>query len=120
MEVDTSATEENGVIAPLIKCEQTESKVDEATSIYEVLLAYGVQDVQAKAKVSELYSPPRVTTHIKKFPSMNLVPGTTFDMKVNEQGEAWDFRRHDHRMAARRRIQEEKPYIVIGSPPCAD
>ena len=50
--------------------------------------------------------------------SMNLAPGSTFDMVADSAGQAWDFRRAEDRARARRQISKEKPYLVIGSPPC--
>ena len=52
--------------------------------------------------------------------SLNLAPGSTFDMVADSAGQAWDFRRADDRARARRQIAKEKPYLVIGSPPCTN
>ena len=30
----------------------------------------------------------------------------------------WDFNREDHKRQAWKRVQEESPYLLIGSPPC--
>jgi hypothetical protein len=90
----------------------------EATTLMELLMVHGVDAEAAKAKVAELYSPPRVTKELRKVRSMNLAAGSTFDMVADPAGRAWDFRRADDRARARRQISEEKPYLVIGSPPC--
>ena len=47
--------------------------------------------------VSEIYSAPRVT---------------------NEEGNAWDFTRADMRVKAKALVMREKPFVLIGSPPC--
>ncbi len=40
------------------------------------------------AKVTELYSPPRVTATL---PRLGLVAGSTFDLHKDEAGVAWDY-----------------------------
>jgi hypothetical protein len=67
------------------------------------------------AKVSELYSPPRVTTTL---PKSGLVAGSTFDLYADEAGVAWDFTLRRDRQLAWQRIRAEEPYLVVGSPPC--
>ena len=93
---------------------------EEATRIYELVLAHGCDPCDAKTKVCELYSPPRVTKELGKLPILSLVAGSCFDLRMDADGRAWDFRREADRREARRRIQKEQPYIVIGSPPCVD
>ena len=67
------------------------------------------------AKVSELYSPPRVTALL---PKSGLVAGSTFDLHADEAGVTWDFTQRRDRELAWRRIRAEEPYLVVGSPPC--
>ena len=55
-----------------------------------------------------------------RLPHMSLVGGSTFDLRSDANGVAWDFRRADHRQRAREQIRREKPFLVIGSPPCTD
>ena len=92
----------------------------EANSIYEMLLVQGVSRGDAAAKVAELYSPPRVTAELGRLPCMSLVGGSTFDLRRDANGVAWDFRKSDHRRRAREQISRERPFLVIGSPPCTD
>ena len=92
----------------------------EANCIYEMLLVHGVSRGDAVAKVAELYSPPRVTEELGRLPRMSLVGGSTFDLRADANGVAWDFRRADHRRRAREQIRQERPFLVIGSPPCTD
>ena len=82
----------------------------EANSVYEMLLVHGVSRGDAAAKVAELYSPPRVTAELGRLPHMSLVGGSTFDLRVDANGQAWDFRKADHRRRARAQIQEEQPF----------
>jgi hypothetical protein len=66
-------------------------------------------------KIAELYSPPRVTAAL---PKLGLVAGSTFDLKADKFGVAWDFRRPRDRKRAWDRIRAERPFLVVGSPPC--
>jgi hypothetical protein len=78
------------------------------------------------AAVAELYSPPRVTAILPR-PSVSghrvpgrsgLVAGSSFDLQVDEAGVAWDFTRPSDRKRAWDRLRAEKPFLVVGSPPC--
>ena len=60
--------------------------------------------------VSEVFSPPRVCAEATKF---GLVTGDAMDLTTG-----WDFTRQDHRAEAERRIDQQKPMVLIGSPPC--
>jgi hypothetical protein len=71
------------------------------------------------AAVAELYSPPRVTAALpRQKGSSGLVAGSTFDLQKDEAGIAWDFTRPSDRKRAWERIREERPFLVVGSPPC--
>ena len=50
---------------------------------------------------------------------MGLVPETTFELSFDEDGNPYDFLLARDRQRARRRLEEEQPFIVVGSPPCA-
>ena len=75
-----------------------------------------------KAMVAEIYSPPRVTEELRRRPWTwrSLVPGFAFDLIVNDPDDnmPWDFSKSGKRSKAMRMIQENKPYMVIGSPCC--
>ena len=92
----------------------------EATRLYELFLVSGADLGVAKCKIAELYSPPRVTKELERMPHLPLSPGTTFDLRGDSSGRRWDFLKESDRREARRRIREERPYLVIGSPPCTD
>ena len=50
---------------------------------------------------------------------MELVPGFALDLSgEDENGDSWDFTRSDMRAKARALLLEEKPFLLIGSPPC--
>jgi hypothetical protein len=73
------------------------------------------------AAVAELYSPPRVTAALPR-PSApgwsGLVAGSTFDLRADEAGIAWDFTKPHDRKRAWERLRTEEPFLVVGSPPC--
>ena len=60
--------------------------------------------------VTEIYSPIRVAETARKY---GLVPGTSFDITTG-----WGFTIEAHRQKAWRQIKQEKPFCIIGSPPC--
>ncbi len=47
-----------------------------------------------------------------------LVAGSTFDLHKDAAGVAWDFTRPADRKRAWERLRVEKPFLVVGSPPC--
>ena len=91
----------------------------EFTQLYELFLLHGVSPSLAHVKVTELFSPPRVTKELRMMPHLGLDCGTTFDLEKDEHGVQWDFLKADDRARCRKRIAEEQPFIVIGSPPCS-
>ena len=72
----------------------------------------------AKLKVSELFSHPRVVSEIAGLPELGLAPGSTFDLRSDPEGNSWDFLKAGGRDRARLQIQNHKPFLIIGSPPC--
>ena len=69
--------------------------------------------------VSEVFSPPRVTRAIKMLPGLKLIPGLALDVtRCNEKGEAWDFDDPAKQDEALQLIEEQKPMLLVGSPPC--
>jgi hypothetical protein len=92
----------------------------EATRLYDLLLTTGVGPGDAQAKVAELYSPPRVTVELGRLPHLSLKGGSTFDLRADANGRSWDFRLLEHRRRAHAQVAREKPYLVMGSPPCTE
>jgi hypothetical protein len=93
----------------------TELKL-EATQLYELLLVSGASAVESQAKVAELFSVPRVTALLR--PGMSLGKGLTFDLRGDADGRSWNFLLAADRREALTRVRAQKPYLVIGSPPC--
>ena len=92
----------------------------EATRLLELLLTTGVSEGDARAKIVELYSPPRMAAALGRLPPMSLAGGPTYDLRQDADGRARDFRRADHRQRARADIARARPYLVIGIPPFAE
>eukprot|EP00973_Karenia_brevis_P057945 8066748-Karenia_brevis.AAC.1 len=68
--------------------------------------------------VCEIYSPPRVTQHTGEF---GLTAGWSLDLTTYDtDGRAWDFNQADMRERAIRKVEEDKPLVVIGSPMCTN
>lgn len=60
--------------------------------------------------MSEVYSPPRVATEASQF---GLKAGEAMDITTG-----WDISMEEHRQRADKYVDEEKPLVLIGSPPC--
>jgi hypothetical protein len=70
--------------------------------------------------VSEVFSPPRVTAHLSRFPNKDLLPGFALDFTCTDpfDGLPWDFDKPSKRKRALAMQREEKPLFLIGSPVC--
>ena len=78
----------------------------------------GVTPGDSWQTVFEIFSPLRVTAAMRAMPSLTLVGGDSFDLQKDEYGRSWDFLKEEDRRRCRERVLKEKPYFVIGSPPC--
>ena len=66
--------------------------------------------------VAEIFSPPRVVAIASRY---GLRPGFSLDLSVNdEDGMPWDFSKKEQRHKAKSMVIEQKPWLLIGSPPC--
>ena len=73
----------------------------------------------ARAVLSEIYSPPRVTAMAKMCPSYGILPGFALDLTTFDvDGRRWDFDDPDMQERAWAKIKQEKPLIIVGSPMC--
>ena len=68
-------------MAGLLTINASSAERREANEIVELFLTLGAELHVARAKVSELYSPPRVTAQLAKLPRLHLAPGQTFDLR---------------------------------------
>ena len=72
-----------------------------------------------KAVVLEIYSPPRVTAATKLLPELRLIPGFALDLTTADvDGALWDFDSKVMRDRAMKKVKEERPQLLIGSPMC--
>ena len=72
-----------------------------------------------QAIVSEIYSPPRVTAATKLLPELRLIPGFALDLTTADvDGALWDFDSKVMRDRAMKKVKEERPQLLIGSPMC--
>jgi hypothetical protein len=96
----------------------SEETRDEASKMYDMFLINGVSPGCARVKVTELFSPPRITKELRRLPILNLIAGNSYDLQVDRNGQSWNFLRAEDRRRARKEIEKDKPYIVVGGPPC--
>ena len=89
----------------------------EAADLVRYVFALGASPVQAKALLTEVYSPPRVTAQATRFPCYGVLPGGAFDLRPGPDGRSWDFSNPNDRAECERRIDAVEPYVLIGSPP---
>ena len=88
--------------------------------MYELFLVSGATDEEAQGKLVELYSPPRVTERLRQLKYKGLSIGTTFDIRPNRNGDSFDLTKQTDRAKVRAIIRAERPYLVIGCPPCIE
>ena len=98
----------------------TAELAEDARSINNLFIINGCTSRDAQKKVVELYSPPRVTSALQAAPSRypGLRAGSTFDLHEDEHGEKYDFLKSEDRQRCRERLRAERPWLVVGSPPC--
>ena len=69
-----------------------------------------------KPYIAEIYSPPRITQEAKK---NGLKDGFALDVTVRRKdGQTWDFSKRRMRDEATKMVIEQKPFMLISSPPC--
>ena len=69
-----------------------------------------------KSDLSEVYSPPRIVTVAE---AAGLRGGFSLDLTARgPDGHAWDFTKWSCRRRALELVQQQRPYLLIGSPPC--
>ena len=67
--------------------------------------------------VAEVYSPPRIAEMAGR---MGLRPGWSLDLTTcDEQGRQWDFNCPAMRNVAVRKLLQDKPRLLVGSPMCS-
>ena len=77
----------------------------------------GFSDENVK-RVVELFSPPRVNAALGRKKGC-LIPGHSFDLiRDPTTGESWDLLKASDRRKCWQILEEQRPWLVIGSPPC--
>lgn len=98
----------------------SDEKICGATEIYELVLATGSDRITATHKMVELYPCPRVKERVDRVTYKGIQAGTTCDLRPNKFGESYDLTKHSDGAKVRSIIRIEKPYLVIGCPPCTE
>ena len=62
------------------------------------------------ADITEVSSPPRIAEAAKE---VGLIPGDSMDLLTG-----WDFRKSADRRRAIENIKTQRPFVIVGSPPC--
>ncbi|CAK9011962.1 Retrovirus-related Pol polyprotein from transposon RE2 (Retro element 2) (AtRE2) [Includes: Protease RE2 [Durusdinium trenchii] len=75
-------------------------------------LAKAIKSVEKKSQVilGEIYSPPRIALHLRK---KGYQVGSSFDLQTG-----WDLSQDNHRRQMWRILREERPEVLVVSPPC--
>ena len=73
----------------------------------------------SRAVVSDIYSPPMVTAATKLLPELRIIAGFALDLTTADtDGQVWDFDSQVMRERALKKVLEERPLLLIGSPMC--
>ena len=95
--------------------DQTEEELIQLQAWYDKVQATRTPG-EIYAVLSDIYSPKRVTALL---PHEGILPGFAMNLTTtDDEGKPWDFDRPEQRAKARRKVEEEKPTILIGSPMC--
>ena len=86
----------------------SQGRVMDDMSVVRKKIGHGVD-------VAEVYSPPRIVTVAE---AAGLRGGFSLDLTVPYMGERWDFDKRSCREKALELLRNDKPYLLIGSPPC--
>ena len=85
---------------------------DVSTQLDQMMLQMLIMNMD----IAEFYSPPRVA---KMARDIGLRAGWSLDLTTNDSdGRAWDFNDVEMRKRAVRKVFEDKPLLLIGSPMC--
>ena len=89
------------------------ASVEEILEIGQLLMAVG----GSKSDVAENYNPERFTSQANRF---GLRPGFAIDLSLykNNKEEHWDLSKEGDQKRLKILQQQEKPMLLIGSPPC--
>ena len=72
----------------LIQSGMPEQVANDYINIYEGAFLHGASKGVAKQKVTELFSPPRVTEEMRRVPNLMFEGGETYDLFQGKNGKA--------------------------------
>ena len=79
-------------------------------------IAHLMMSLGRSVNVAEIFTPPRLTVMAQE---MGLTGGLVVDLSVKKaDGSYWDFNRPADIAEARAIVGHQKPYLLVGSPPC--
>ena len=55
---------------------------------------------------------------MRRLPNLTIEGGQTYDLFADKDGRRWGFSKASDRKAVKKEIEDQKPFFVIGSPPC--
>ena len=89
----------------------------EETMDVGLLASIAIEYIKFGKHVAEIYSPPRVTKVASK---IGLRTGFALDLSVNNpiSDKPWDFNDESMCAQAEQMVDEQRPLLLIGSPPC--
>ena len=99
-------------------CSRPEARALESLEVEGRLQGMAVvrEKLGCRNDLSEVYSPPRTVTVAQ---AAGLRGGFSLDlMAPDPDGYTWDFSKSRCRIKARELLRFQKPYLLIGSPPC--
>ena len=116
--VQNVSTSLAGIIGPIMTgwLLQTTGSYEAPMMLIFFFLVLGAEFHVARAKVAELYSAAS-DGPTRKTAAAPLGARQVFNLRQDRNGRSWNFFLEVDIAQATRLIQEEKPYIVIGSPP---
>ena len=93
------------------------ASADAADMNVGLLAQIAIEYIKFGNHVSEVYSPERVTKLARKH---RLTSGFSIDLREvdPDTNKPWDLTDPEIRAKVRYRVQNEKPLLLIGSPPC--
>jgi hypothetical protein len=122
MDVDAQPVEETDneqMLGHLLESTAAARHNADMAAMTGVLLQLGLSKYETHHVVTEIYSPPRVAAAAEKHASLNVKAGVSYDLLTcASDGLPWDFSKGGARARCRREIAQQKPMLVVGSPPC--
>jgi hypothetical protein len=119
-EASKEAAPADSSVIPIVEADADlfmDGPVEDADMPVGMLAQLAIEYIKYGHHVSEIYSPLRVNRAATK---IGLKPGFSLDLTETDpyDGMPWDFSKEEKRARARKRVVSEKPFLLVGSPPC--